>query len=195
MPSTKPENLSKTSLTPFEYVHQTAHQKCLDVYQLALENGIKSIPDPTMVISADTVIVTYSGRIVEKPRSEADHIAMLKMLRDQVSHKVYTAVCVLAPREDCRAPGYNMETAVEETKVVFDETIGDDMIEAYVKTREATGMAGGYGIQGMGSLFVKRIEGSFDNAVGLPVRVTLGLMEQALFKQGSEDGGSEDEEE
>lgn len=194
MPSEKPENLSKTDLTPFEYVHQTAIQKCLDVYQIALENGIKSIPDPTMVISADTVIVTNTGKIIEKPRSEADHIAMLKMLRDQVSHKVYTAVVVLSPREDCRAPGYNMESAVEETKVVFDETLGDAMIEAYVKTREATGMAGGYGIQGMGALLVKRIDGSFDNVVGLPVRVTMGLMERCLFKQGSE-AGSEDEEE
>lgn len=148
-----------------------------------------------MVIAADTIVVTTSGRILEKPRSEADHLAMLKMLRDQVNHKVYTAVCVLAPREDARHPGYNMCSTVEETKVVFDEAAGDDMIEAYVKTREAVGMAGGYGIQGMGGLLVEKIEGSYDNVVGLPVRATLALMEKALFQQGSDDGEDDEDDE
>lgn len=176
-------------LTPFEYVLQTANQKCLDSYQLALDNSLASIPDPALVISADTVIVTKAGRILEKPRSEDDHIKMLKMLRDQGSHKVYTAVCCLAPREDARAPGYNMESEVVETKVIFDEGTSDDLIKAYVETREAVSMAGGYGIQGMGSLLVKGIEGSWDNVVGLPVRATIGLAERVIFKQ---DGYDED---
>ena len=46
---------------------------------------------------------------------------MLKMLRDQKIHKVFTAVAVIAPREDARSPGYNTETTVEETKVVFSD--------------------------------------------------------------------------
>jgi len=118
---------------------------------------------------------------------------MLRTLRDQVAHKVFTAVCVLAPREDLRHPGYNMETVVEETKVVFDEQASDGLIEAYVRTREAVGMAGGYGIQGMGGLLVEKIEGSYDNVVGLPVRATVGLMERVLFAQGSDDGEDEEE--
>ncbi|KFY81428.1 hypothetical protein V500_11434 [Pseudogymnoascus sp. VKM F-4518 (FW-2643)] len=193
-PSTKPENLDKVGLGAFDYVLRTAQQKCLDVYQTLLANSLKSIPDPTMVIAADTVIVTVSGRILEKPRSEAEHLAMLRMLRDQVSHKVYTAVCVLVPRDDARAPGYNMESAVEETKVVFDETASDEFISAYVKTREAVGMAGGYGIQGMGGLLVERIEGAYDNVVGLPLRATLALMEKTLFMQGSDDEDEDEEE-
>ncbi|KFY14293.1 hypothetical protein V492_02715 [Pseudogymnoascus sp. VKM F-4246] len=147
-----------------------------------------------MVIAADTVVVTTSGRILEKPRSEAEHLAMLRMLRDQVTHKVYTAVCVLVPRDDARSPGYNMESSVEETKVVFDETASDEFISAYVKTREAVGMAGGYGIQGMGGLLVERIDGAYDNVVGLPLRATLALMEKTLFMQGSDDEEDEEEE-
>jgi MAF protein len=149
------------------------------------------VDDPALLISADTIIVTAAGRILEKPRSEQDHINMLKQLRDQKAHKVYTAVVCLAPRDDAKSPGYNMESTVEETKVVFDENLPDSFIEAYVRTREAVGMAGGYGIQGMGNLLVERIEGAYDNVVGLPVRATVALMERVLFQ--GEDEASDDE--
>jgi MAF protein len=163
------------------------------VYTVALENSLKSIPDPSLVVSADTVIVTNAGRILEKPRSEKDHIGMLKMLRDQKVHKCYTAVVALAPREDCRAPGYNIETTVEETKVIFASEVSDELIEAYVKTREGVDKAGGYGLQGMGSLLVERIEGSWDNVVGLPLRATLALIEKAVLNQEDEEVDDEEE--
>lgn len=116
---------------------------------------------------------------------------MLKMLRDQRVHKCYTAVVALAPREDARYPGYNTETTVEETKVIFAADVSDELIEAYVKTREGVDKAGGYGLQGMGSLLVERIEGAADNVVGLPLRATLGLIERAVLNQGSD--GEDDE--
>jgi MAF protein len=175
-------------------VLQTATQKCLDVYTVTIENTLASIPDPALVIAADTIIVTNSGRILEKPKSEKDHIGMLKMLRDQKVHKVYTAVVCLAPREDCRAPGYNIETTVEETKVLFASDVSDELIESYVRTREGVDKAGGYGIQGMGSLLVDRIEGSFDNVVGLPLRATLGLIEKVVMNQDSEEFDEDEEE-
>jgi MAF protein len=180
-------------LSPFEYVLQTASQKCLDVYEVTIANTLASIPEPTLVIAADTIILTNNGRILEKPRSQAEHISMLKMLRDQHSHKVVTAVVCLAPREDARAPGYNFETAVEETKVVFDDNASDDLILAYVKTREGVDMAGGYGQLGMGNLLVEKIDGSWDNAMGLPLRVTLGLIEKAVLNQVDEDELDDDE--
>lgn len=191
-PSLLPENLSKEELGPFEYVLQTATQKALDVYKTALENGIKSVEDPALVIAADTVIVTTGGRILEKPRSEKEHVAMLKMLRDQKVHKVYTAVIVIAPREDCVAPGYNTESTVEETKVFFAD-VSDGVIEAYVRTREGVDKAGGYGLQGLGALLVERIEGTADNVVGLPIRATLECVEKAVL--GQDESGSEEEEE
>lgn len=105
---------------------------------------------------------------------------------------MFTAVAVIAPREDARFPGYNTETVVEETKVIFDEEAGDELIEAYVKTREGVDKAGGYGLQGLGSLLVERIEGASDNVVGLPLRATLRCIERAVLRQG--DDGSEEEE-
>jgi MAF protein len=145
-----------------------------------------------LVVSADTIIVTTGGRILEKPQNEKDHINMLKMLRDQKVHKCFTAVAALAPREDARDPGYNLETTVEETKVVFAEEVSDALIEAYVRTREGVDKAGGYGLQGMGSLLVDKIEGAADNVVGLPLRATLTLIERAVMNQ--EDLESDEEE-
>jgi hypothetical protein len=95
-------------------------------------------------------------------------------------------VTVIAPREDARHPGYEIRSHTEETKVYFwSESNGlpDDVIEAYVKTREGVDKAGGYAIQGMGGMvLVERIDGSVDNVVGLPVRRTLSLAEKVLFK-------------
>lgn len=141
------------------------------------------------------MIVTNSGRILEKPKSEKDHISMLKMLRDQKVHKCFTAVVCLAPREDARAPGYNIETTVEETKVVFASEVSDELIESYVRTREGVDKAGGYGIQGMGSLLVEKIDGAFDNVVGLPVRATLALIEKVVLNQDAEDEDEDEEDE
>lgn len=117
---------------------------------------------------------------------------MLKMLRDQRTHKCYTAIAALAPREDARDPGYNLETSVEETIVYFSEDATDEFIEAYVKTREGVDKAGGYGLQGLGALLVDRIEGTADNVIGLPLRATVKCMEAAVFKQGDDE--SEEEE-
>ncbi|KAH7001464.1 inosine triphosphate pyrophosphatase-like protein [Ilyonectria destructans] len=195
-PSTKPEDLDKTVYGPDEYVAATARQKCVDVYSTALETSIKSVPDPSLVIAADTIVVTRDGRILEKPRSEAEHIRMLKHLRDTRMHRVLTAVTVIAPRDDARHPGYELASYTEETKVYFlaeSEGLPDDVIEAYVKTREGADKAGGYAVQGVGGmLLVERIDGSIDNAVGLPVRRCMALAEKAIFRQDDEDFDEDD---
>ncbi|KAL8973144.1 MAG: hypothetical protein Q9197_002468 [Variospora fuerteventurae] len=176
IPSTVPEAFPKT-LSPFEYVLQTATQKAMTVYSAQINN-----PDgePALVIAADTVVISPRGRILEKPRHEADHISMLKELRDSISHKVYTAVVVMAPLSSARDPGYAFESTVEETTVKFSKDVSDELILSYVRTREGADKAGGYGIQGIGAILVDRIEGSFDNVVGLPLRPTLALIEKVL---------------
>lgn len=184
IPSTFAENLPK-SLSPYEYVLATATEKAQAVYRVEINNEEKG--EPGLIIAADTIIVSHSGDILEKPRSEAQHITMLKSLRDTGLHRVYTAVTCMVPLESARDPGYALETAVEETKVWFDSAVTDELLLAYVKTREGADKAGGYGIQGTGAVLVEKIEGSFDNVVGLPLRVTLRLIEKAVARSQDDD--------
>ncbi len=177
IPSPVPENLPK-SLSPFEYVLQTAKRKAMAVYAVEVNNT--QLGEPAILIAADTVVVSSLGEMMEKPRSEKEHVAMLKSLRDSGEHRVFTAVAVMAPLESARDPGYALETAVEETSVEFDKMVTDELLLAYVRTREGVDKAGGYGIQGIGAVLVERIHGSFDNVVGLPLRVTLRLIEKVL---------------
>ncbi|RAL16848.1 nucleotide diphosphatase [Aspergillus homomorphus CBS 101889] len=194
IPSNTPEDFPKT-MEPFEYVLATATEKAQAVYRQEILNEARG--EPALILAADTIIVdTASGRILEKPRSEADHFAMLKALRDAGDHKVYTAMCAMAPLVSARDPGYALETALEETNVKFDQGVTDELLLAYVRTREGADKAGGYGLQGLGSILVERIEGSWDNVVGLPLRAVLQLMERIMAKADDDEplssGGEED---
>lgn len=191
IPSNAAEDLPKT-LQPFEYVLATATKKAHAVYEAEIQNEEEN-GEPGLIIAADTVVVdTATGTILEKPRSEASHIAMLKALRSARNHKVYTAVAVMAPLASARQPGYAMETAIEETDVKFDGGVSDELILAYVKTREGADKAGGYGLQGLGSILIEGIEGSYDNVVGLPLKTTIALMEKVWAKADDDDRLAED---
>jgi septum formation protein len=117
IPSSFAEDLSK-SLSPMDYVMKTAIEKVRDVYSKEIENQDKG--EPAIVIGADTIVVSHFGQILEKPRSMKDHIDMLKTLRDQGAHKVYTAVAVMTPLASAIEPGYRLESHIEETTVRFD---------------------------------------------------------------------------
>ncbi|KAJ5091253.1 dTTP/UTP pyrophosphatase [Penicillium alfredii] len=185
IPSNAEEDLPKT-LAPFEYVLGTATKKAEAVYEQEINNEAHG--EPALILAADTVVVdTASGSILEKPRSEAHHVAMLRSLRDARDHKVFTALVAMAPLASARQPGYAMESTVEETAVRFDGEVTDDLILAYVRTREGADKAGGYGLQGLGSILVEKIDGSYDNVVGLPLKATLKLIEDVMARADDED--------
>ncbi|KAE8149419.1 inosine triphosphate pyrophosphatase-like protein [Aspergillus avenaceus] len=185
IPSNAAEDFPKT-MEPFEYVLATATKKAQTVYEQEIMNEAKG--EPGLILAADTVVVdTLSGTILEKPRSEVHHLAMLKSLRDNRDHKVFTAMAAMAPLASARQPGYVLETALEETKVRFDGEVTDELILAYVRTREGADKAGGYGLQGLGSILVESIEGSWDNVVGLPLKSALKLIETVVSKADDDD--------
>lgn len=91
----------------------------MTVYEKEIDNKEKG--EPALIIAADTVVVGHYGEILEKPRSEREHIDMLKSLRDAGEHKVFTAVACMRPLESAMDPGYAMKTHVEDTTVKFDK--------------------------------------------------------------------------
>ncbi|MEM7339794.1 MAG: Maf family protein [Actinomycetota bacterium] len=114
--------------------------------------------DRTVVIGADTV-VALDGEIFGKPACPAEARCMLSRLSGR-RHQIFTGVAVAtAGRTEC---------AVEVANVSFRELDAAD-IDCYVATGEPLDKAGAYAIQGRASLFVNRMEGTYQSAVGLPV--------------------------
>lgn len=111
-----------------------------------------------VVIGADTVVI-LDGQVLGKPHDRDDAFRMLQALSGRV-HTVITGCAVI---KDGRTTSFS-----EVTRVEF-YPLSDREIEAYIATGEPFDKAGAYGIQGRGSVLVKRIEGDFFNVMGLPV--------------------------
>ncbi|KAG0244728.1 inosine triphosphate pyrophosphatase-like protein [Mortierella sp. GBAus27b] len=161
VPSTFPETLDKSLFPhPSDYVKENAYQKALEVYE-----RLKAANDtPDLIIGADTV-VAHNSEILEKPASELDAVRMLKSLSGS-SHMVYTGVTLIAPPLD-GSDKPRVLIDVEGTEVNF-QTLTEELIKAYVDTKEPMDKAGAYGYQTMGSLLVKSINGCSWNVIGLP---------------------------
>ena len=128
-----------------------------------------------LVLGADTVVVV-DEHLLEKPTSAADAARMLRLLAGR-THQVITGVSLLASDSE--------RTEAEVTQVSF-TTMSEQEIVGYVATGEPMDKAGAYGIQGIASRWVARIDGDYFNVVGLPVaRVYRMLKELEEPKQGS----------
>lgn len=146
-------NVEETSVqadTARQYVKEVALLKTRDV----------AVNSPgQLVIGADTIVV-YANQILHKPKSPEEAIQHLMKLANN-RHSVMTAVAIIQPDG-------TETTFVEETTVVF-KNVSVEMIEVYVQTGDPFDKAGGYGIQTNGALLVDRIEGDYNNVVGLPI--------------------------
>jgi septum formation protein len=111
-----------------------------------------------VVLGADT-IVWLENEVFGKPASEEDAAGMLRRLSG-CDHFVCTGICLLSGR------GRIVDAAT--TKVSFTE-LSEEEISEYIRSGEPRDKAGGYAIQGRASKFIRSIEGSYHNVVGLPV--------------------------
>ncbi|MBM7648946.1 septum formation protein [Bacillus ectoiniformans] len=136
-------------LSPEDIVTQLAERKARAV---AAEVSNK------YVIGADTVVV-QDGVVLGKPKDRDEARHMLKKLSGH-THAVYTGVAII----------HNDDTFTfyEKTNVTFWELLDED-IEAYLDSGEPFDKAGAYGIQGLGAVHVKSIEGDYFSVVGLPI--------------------------
>lgn len=122
---------------------------------------------PAFILAADTV-VACGRRILPKAESDVDVRDCLELLSGR-NHQVMTAVALVTP--DGR-----LRTKLALTRVCF-RRLEEATIAAYVEGREGIGKAGGYAIQGRAEVFVKSINGSYSNVVGLPLGLTVALLQ------------------
>ncbi|MGN7939656.1 Maf family protein [Virgibacillus sp. 6R] len=148
IPSEVEEKVDET-LHPEEMVKLLAQQKA--------EYVAKSNQN-AYVIGSDTLVV-YDGQMLGKPVDKNHAIEILQKLSGK-THEVYTGVSIIY--------GSQIRSFTEKTAVTF-YPLSNKEIEDYVSTGEPMDKAGGYGIQGYGSLLVNKISGDYYAVVGLPI--------------------------
>ncbi len=163
--TTAPADIDETphlNEMPAEYVLRLAIEKATVISDKHLE---------LWVLGSDTTVVLGSD-ILGKPESEQHSIDMLLSLSEKC-HSVLTAVALVKQQQ--------VLTRLVTTKVCF-RKIDESMARKYWQTQEPCDKAGGYGIQGLGGMLVRSIEGSYSSVVGLPLAETADLLMEANIK-------------
>jgi septum formation protein len=166
-----PADIDETPLkaeTPRELVRRLARTKAEVARRTARS---REELEGAFVVAADTV-VAVGRRILPKAEVVEEAAACLRMLSGR-THRVYTAVCVVTPRDAIR------ERLVE-SRVRFKRLSREDM-EGYLASGQWRGKAGGYAIQGLAGTFVVKLVGSYPNIVGLPLYETISLLDGEGF--------------
>lgn len=120
-----------------------------------------------IVLAADTV-VALEDEILGKPANTEDAARMLRLISGR-THAVTTGVCVIA---------VGLEDVRSETTTVEFGRMTEAEIREYVSTGEPMDKAGAYAIQGGASRWVTRVDGDYNNVVGLPVELVLRMLKQ-----------------
>ncbi len=152
------EEIHDASIPLSELCEQNAELKAQAVAQLH--------PDAT-VIGADT-LVWIDGEPLGKPRDMSEAREMLRKLSGR-DHTVCTGVCMIESND-------RIKRFHELTTVRF-HALDESLLEAYLAKTNPLDKAGAYGIQDHGEMIVERIEGSFDNVMGLPVAKVLAALQ------------------
>lgn len=146
-------------MAPEELVRVQAEGKALEVFQRTGSGAA--------VLGADTIVV-LDGNVLGKPKDASDAERMLKALSGR-THQVMTGVAVVG-RE-------RMRSDVCMTEVQF-RRLSEEEIRSYIATGEPMDKAGAYAIQGIGGAFVKAVNGSRSNVIGLPKELTRRLLDE-----------------
>ena len=174
-------------------VETSASEECvpedLSVFQTAeYLSGVKAEDvflrhkgESITVIGSDTVVI-LEGEIFGKPKDREDAYRMLKRLSGR-SHIVSTGVTILSG-----TPGQEPVSRIiftSEAKVKFYD-LTEEEIREYLTNDEYADKAGAYGIQGLGALFVERVEGDYYTVVGFPLAAAARLLKREIQENGGQ---------
>jgi len=157
--SIKVADIDETPFThesPADYVLRVANKKSLTIFQQSPKNSV--------ILAADTAVV-LDKKIMGKPENLEHAISMLTNLSGN-THQVYSSVSVR---------GQKLQHIISISEVTF-RHITEAEIKQYWDTGEPADKAGAYAIQGLASLFIESITGSFSGIMGLPLFETAQLL-------------------
>ena len=160
------ENLNFT----YEKIEKLAYKKGQSVLKKIYSSLLT--PNSSLILSADTVVV-LDKKILGKPKDKQDAINMLKQLSGN-KHSVITSVCIINTKT-------SEHKILSETSFVEFEVLDDKTITDYVYKYKPLDKAGAYGIQELPACFVKKIDGSFENIIGLCPKVVLKLLKEFIL--------------
>lgn len=158
VPSGYEETLDSNIFTP-EKIENLAYNKALDVANKSDNNSV--------IIGADTVVV-LNNKILTKPHDRKDAFVMLKSLSG-VPHHVVTGICVIDKTT-------NKTKIRHVTTMVEFENLSDEMINYYIDNFKPFDKAGAYGIQEMPKGYIKNVDGSLENVIGLCTKTTIEML-------------------
>ena len=147
-----------------------------DPAEVAVENALRKAraarrPGVAEVMLGCDTLVALDGAIYGKPSGEREARETLKALSGE-AHEVITGLALLLP--DCK------RTAVARTVVTF-RVLDEALLDWSLASGEWRGRAGGYAIQGAGAALVRKVEGDYENVVGLPLASLLDIHPELLF--------------
>ncbi len=151
---------------PAEYAEKIAIAK--------VKNAIVPPDEEGIVLAFDT-IVHIDDDILGKPGSPEEAAAYLRRLSGRW-HRVFTGVAAR------RIPDGQVKSSVESSDVLFSE-LTEDEIELYVASGEPMDKAGAYGIQELGALLVRKVNGCFYNVVGLPLFCLTDVLSKVMINR------------
>jgi septum formation protein len=159
-----------------------------DPGEVALENALRKArvarrlgTEGEVVLGCDT-LVALRGTIYGKPRDEREARATLQALSG-ATHEVISGIAVLlagARRTETDGSQGAQRTALARTAVTF-RTLDEELLDWSLASGEWRGRAGGYAIQGTGAALIRRVEGDYENVVGLPLASLLDIYPELLF--------------
>lgn len=151
-------------LKPYLVVEHLALRKALEVSK-------REKNKPFIVIGADTIVL-INNEILGKPKDEEQAYIMLNKLSGKW-HEVLTGICIIEINDLEK----KLITSYEKTSVKI-KKLSKEEIKSYIKTKEPMDKAGSYAIQGLGVSFIEKINGCYNNVVGLPLFLLFNLLKK-----------------
>ncbi len=150
VPSNYEEDMTR-KMKPKEMVMEFSYGKAKDVAK-KFKEGI--------VIGVDTIVV-FDGKNIGKPKNDSEAFEMLKSFSGKKQY-VYSGICMI----NCKTGKVIRDCEITE---VYFKKMSEKEIEGYLATGEHKDKAGGYGIQDLSSIFIKKINGCYFNVMGFPI--------------------------